>query len=54
LTSQFQILSSNSYRPSQGDIVVFEAVKKSPSADLPNVLRWYKHIASFNDAERQK
>ncbi|CAF0982401.1 unnamed protein product [Adineta ricciae] len=42
------------YRPTQGDVVVFEAVKKAPSADLENALRWYKHIASFNDAERKK
>jgi elongation factor 1-beta len=42
------------YRPSQGDIVVFEAVKKAPSADLEHALRWYKHISSFNDAEKQK
>lgn len=45
---------SNRYRPTQGDLVVFEAVKKAPSADLPNALRWYNHIASFNDGERQK
>ncbi|CAF0812617.1 unnamed protein product [Rotaria sp. Silwood1] len=42
------------YRPSQGDVVVFEAVKKSPTADLEHALRWYKHIASFSDGERQK
>jgi len=42
------------YRPTQGDVVVFEAVKKAPPADVEHVLRWYKHIASFNDAERQK
>jgi elongation factor 1-beta len=42
------------YRPSQGDVVVFEAVKKAPAADLENALRWYNHISSFNDAERQK
>jgi len=42
------------YRPTQGDVVVFEAVKKAPSADLDHALRWYKHIASFNDAERKK
>jgi len=42
------------YRPSQGDLVVFEAVKKAPPADLENALRWYKHIASFNDSEKQK
>ena len=42
------------YRPTQGDVVVFEAVKKAPSADLANALRWYNHIGSFNDGERQK
>ncbi|CAF0773617.1 unnamed protein product [Rotaria sordida] len=42
------------YHPSQGDVVVFEAVKKSPTADLEHALRWYKHIASFSNAERQK
>lgn len=42
------------YRPTQGDVVVFEAVKKAPSADLANALRWYNHIASFNDGERKK
>ncbi|CAF2399632.1 unnamed protein product [Rotaria sp. Silwood2] len=42
------------YHPSQGDVVVFECVKKPPSADLEHALRWYKHIASFSDAERQK
>jgi len=42
------------YRSSQGDLVVFEAVKKSPPVDLEHALRWYKHIASFSDGERQK
>lgn len=42
------------YHPTQGDLVVFEAVKTTPSTDLQNVLRWYKHIASFSDIERQK
>ncbi|UJR09665.1 hypothetical protein I4U23_013899 [Adineta vaga] len=42
------------YRPTQGDLVVFEAVKKAPAGELENALRWYKHIASFNDAEKQK
>jgi elongation factor 1-beta len=44
----------NRYCPTQCDLAVFEAVKKAPSADLENALRWYKHIASFNDAEKQK
>jgi len=42
------------YRPSQGDVVVFEAVKKAPASDMENALRWYNHIASFNAGERQK
>jgi hypothetical protein len=29
-------------------------VKKTPAAELENALRWYKHIASFSDAEKQK
>ena len=40
------------YRPTQGDVVVFEAVSKAPANEFENALRWYKHIASFNDAER--
>ena len=36
-----------SYVPSQGDRVVFEALSGCPSEDLPHVLRWYNHIASF-------
>jgi elongation factor 1-beta len=44
----------NRYRPTQGDVVVFEAVKKAPPAELENAARWYKHIASFNNAEKQK
>jgi len=42
------------YRPTQGDVVVFEAVKKAPPAELENALRWYNHIASFNNNEQQK
>ncbi|CAF4425189.1 unnamed protein product, partial [Adineta steineri] len=42
------------YFPSQVDVVVFESIKKVPSADLENALRWYNHISSFDDAERQK
>lgn len=42
------------YVPSQGDAVVFEALKKAPTTDMENVLRWYNHIASFNDAEKKK
>jgi len=42
------------YLPSKGDIVVFEAVKKSPPKELENAFRWFKHICSFDDNERQK
>lgn len=38
-----------SYVPSQGDGVVFEALSGCPPDDLPHVLRWYNHIASFGD-----
>ena len=33
---------------------MFEALKKAPTTDMENALRWYNHIASFNDAEKQK
>ncbi|CAB4020524.1 Hypothetical predicted protein, partial [Paramuricea clavata] len=32
------------YQPSQADIVVFEAVGVSPSANLAHAWRWYNHI----------
>ncbi|KAI3604203.1 elongation factor 1-beta [Moniliophthora roreri] len=34
------------YTPSQADVHVFKAIT-SPDASLPNVSRWYKHIASY-------
>ena len=40
-----------SYAPSQGDRVVFEALSGCPSEDLPHVLRWYNHIASFGSGK---
>ncbi|CAF1589451.1 unnamed protein product [Rotaria sp. Silwood1] len=42
------------YRPTQGDVVVFEAVKKAPATEFENALRWYNHIASFSDGEKTK
>ncbi|CAF3006215.1 unnamed protein product [Rotaria socialis] len=42
------------YTPTKGDVVVFEAVKKAPATEFENALRWYNHIASFNDAEKAK
>ncbi|CAF0968253.1 unnamed protein product [Rotaria magnacalcarata] len=42
------------YVPTKGDVVVFEAVKKAPATEFENALRWYNHIASFDDAEKAK
>ena len=36
------------YTPSQGDVVVFEAVGSRPSAKFVNALRWFNHIASYS------
>lgn len=41
-----------SYEPSKADLSVFEALGKAPSGDFPHVLRWYKHIASFDATEK--
>lgn len=40
------------YQPSQGDVSVFKALGKAPAESSVNVLRWYKNIASYSDAER--
>jgi len=40
------------YQPSQGDVGVFKALGKAPAETSANVLRWYKNIASYSDAER--
>ncbi|XP_005185259.1 probable elongation factor 1-beta [Musca domestica] len=40
------------YEPSKADLSVFEALGKAPSGDFPHVLRWYKHIASFDATEK--
>ena len=42
------------YRPTQGDVAVFEAVKSAPAAEFVNALRWFNHIASFNNEEKAK
>ena len=37
-----------SYGPSQADVKVFQATKKSPPVEkYPHAYRWYKHTASF-------
>ncbi|XP_073848708.1 elongation factor 1-beta [Musca autumnalis] len=40
------------YEPSKADLSVFDALGKAPSGDFPHVLRWYKHIASFDATEK--
>ncbi|CAF0789706.1 unnamed protein product [Didymodactylos carnosus] len=42
------------FHPSQGDIVVYETLRKTPPKELENAFRWYKHISSFDNNERQK
>ncbi|KAK5628030.1 hypothetical protein RRF57_003745 [Xylaria bambusicola] len=47
-------LASRSYisghAPSQADVAVFKAIKSAPDvAKYPHAVRWYKHIASFED-----
>ncbi|KAK3320169.1 hypothetical protein B0T19DRAFT_361808, partial [Cercophora scortea] len=38
------------YSPSQADVAVFKALSSAPdAAKYPNVARWYKHIASYED-----
>ena len=50
-------LASKSYiegfLASQADNVVFEALGAAPPADLFHALRFFKHISSYNDAERK-
>ncbi|KAH8375244.1 probable elongation factor 1-beta [Drosophila serrata] len=40
------------YTPSKADLSVFDALGKAPAGDYVNVARWYRHIASFEAAER--
>lgn len=41
------------YTPSKADLSVFEALGKLPTGTVAHVQRWYRHIASFSDAERK-
>lgn len=36
------------WQPSQADIAVLEALKKTPTSANPHVLRWYNHIKSYD------
>ncbi|KAJ3349871.1 Elongation factor 1-beta [Entophlyctis luteolus] len=36
------------WTPSQADVVVFEAIKKAPTAEFPHAARWYSHIQSMS------
>lgn len=38
--------------PTKADVSVFQALGKAPAATYPHILRWYKHIASFEAKER--
>ena len=43
------------FRPSQADIVVFDAVGKAPDMNVyVHANRWYKHISSFDATTRHK
>jgi elongation factor 1-beta len=41
------------YEPSQEDVAAFNQLGKAPSDKFPYLLRWYKHISSFSDAEKK-
>ncbi|KAK0172549.1 hypothetical protein PV328_005855 [Microctonus aethiopoides] len=36
------------WQPSQGDVAVYEALKKPPTSATPHVVRWYNHIKSHD------
>ena len=41
------------YLASQADNVIYEALSAAPPADLFHALRFFKHISSYNEAERK-
>lgn len=44
------VLRDYSYNASQADVAAFKALSSAPDATkYPNVARWYKHIASYED-----
>jgi len=46
---------ADGFDPSARDTSLFASFKSAPDANkFPHVARWYKHIASYNDAERKK
>jgi len=42
------------YCPSHADYEAFEQLGHQPNADLPHLLRWWKHISSFSSDTRKK
>ena len=45
----------NGFEPSDSDMLAFKCFTSAPDAkEFPYVQRWYKHIASFSDAERNR
>ena len=40
------------YQPSQADAAIFEALSGAPPANLPHVLRWFKHLQSYGDQKK--
>jgi len=41
------------WTPSQADVEVYDALKTPPDAKSVNVTRWWTHVGSFSDSERQ-
>jgi len=45
----------NGYSPSEADCQAYESLKQPPSAaDMPHLLRWYRHIGAFAADSRKK
>lgn len=40
------------YHPTSADVAIFTALSGAPKDALNHALRWYKHIASYSQAER--
>jgi hypothetical protein len=40
------------YTPSQSDVVLFDELKSFNDNQYPHVLRWFKHLSSFNQQEK--
>uniref|UniRef100_A0A915PQN6 Uncharacterized protein n=1 Tax=Setaria digitata TaxID=48799 RepID=A0A915PQN6_9BILA len=44
---------ASGYTPSGDDTQLFGSITSTPSTKYANILRWYRHIQSFSDAERK-